>query len=194
VLNDMLQPDKISKIEVHSGGEPVVLEKGPGQTWALPGKWPTRRSEADDLVNAITSLHSRFELVPLKGDSPDLHPFGLDESQKPVTVEIEPGSHKLIFGEPEVSEGSVFARPTYVRVDGKPEVVRLGPDILPILKRPREYYQRRQLFPNADRIKFADASPANPLSPTPEPASGPVAIPRAKSLTLEGPQGKVVLN
>lgn len=194
VLNDMLQPDKISKIEVHSGGEPVVLEKGPGQTWALPGKWPTRRAEADELVNTITNLHSRFDLVSLQGDKPDLHPFGLDESQTPVTVEVQPGPHKLVFGEPASAPGSVFARPTYVRVDGKPEVVRLGPDILPILKRPREYYQRRQLFPNADRVKFADAKPANPFSQGPEPASGPVAVPRAKSLTLEGPQGKVVLS
>src|SRR5262249_54007160 len=85
------------------------------------------------------------------------------------------------------------ARPTYARVKDNPEIMRLGPDILPILKRPREYYQRRQLFPDAERVKFAESRAASPFGPPPESSSGAASIPRARQIVLEGPQGKVVL-
>ena len=196
ILKDELTRERMRAVEIRSGGENIVLEKGAGGVWALPGKWPTRKAEADELVDKLTSLNSRFDVVPLPGENPDLLTFGLDRSQNPiqVTVKLDAGQHELLFGEPDAIESSAFARPTYVRVDSLPEVVRLGPDILPVLKRSREYYQRRQLFPQADRVKFTDSKPANPFSQMPEAASGPVEIPRAKSVTLEGPQGKVVLN
>src|SRR5262249_10368191 len=102
-------------------------------------------------------------------------------SQNPVTVTIDGDEPvRITLNEPDQAEGGPFAKPTYARVNDKPEIVRLGPDILPILKRPREYYQRRQLFPEAERVKFAESRPASPFGPPPESSSGPTALPRAR--------------
>src|SRR6266404_3993652 len=153
VLDAQLTRENVKRIEVQIGTEPVVLEKGAGNDWALPGKWPTRKTEAEELVALITGLHSRFLVVPIAADA-DLRPYGLDPSQKPVTVIVEAvgeGKHALVFGVPSQAEAGPFAKPTYVRVDDKPEVVRLGPDLLEVLRRPREAYQRRQLFPDVER-------------------------------------------
>src|SRR5205823_12746105 len=90
--------------------------------------------------------------------------------------------------------GGAYARPTYLQISDEREVVRLGPDMIRVLRRPREYYQRRQLFPEADRVKFAESHQATPFGPPPEVSAGPVPIPRAKSIALEGPLGKIVLN
>ena len=113
--------------------------------------------EAEELVDLISGLHSRFAVTPLTAESlSDLTPYGLDPSQKPVSVTVQADAeYRLVFGQPDTTEGDPFATPTYVRVNDKPEVVRLGPDLLPILKRPREFYQRRQLFPDVERFKFA---------------------------------------
>ncbi len=195
VLNQDLTRDRLRKIEVRLDRESVQLEKGAGGAWALPGNWPTRTAEAQQLVDLVANLHSRFQVVPLSGDKSNMVPFGLDSAQNPVTVRVDTvgGSHTLVFGEADRLDESEFARPTYVRVDDLPEVVRLGPDILPIIKRPREYYRRRQLFPNTVRVKLADSKASNPFGPTPETSNAPVSIPRIKSLTLVGPQAKEVL-
>lgn len=192
VLNQKLTRGTLQKIEVYNGGEPVVLERGGAGDWALPGKWPTRKREAEELVGLITNLHSRFYVVPFNAaDEDELKTYGLHSSQKPVTVTLvhtDSTQTTLRFGEPPVVEGSPFARPTYVRVDNNPEVVRLGPDLLDILRRPREYYQRRQLFPDVQRVRIVS---------TPPPFGGPstsdaaVQLPKAKSITIETLQGKV---
>jgi hypothetical protein len=196
VLERQLARDKVRRLEVRAGGEPVILEKGASGTWALPGKWPTRKAEAEELVTLITSLHSRFQVVPLTAEM-DLKPFGLDPSQKPVTVIVDSGSEqpRLVFGEPEHAEGGPFATPTYVRVNDKPEVARLAPDLLPILKRSREFYQRRQLFPDVERLRFGSAAPpASPFgSPPAADSGGPTLIPKAREIVLESPLGKVAL-
>jgi hypothetical protein len=191
---EKLARDKIRSVKIQNGAETVVLEKTREGTWALPGKWPTRKAEAEELIDQLGKLHSRFAVIPFDGPDQDLKPFGLDPSQNPVSVTIdgdEPA--RILLGEADSSEGGVFARPTYARINDKPEIVRLGPDILPILKHPREYYQRRQLFPESERVKFAESRAASPFGPTPDASTGPVAIPRARQIVLEGPQGKVVL-
>src|SRR5580700_3688165 len=59
-LEKHLTRDKIRRIVVQGSGEPVILEKGQGGAWALPGKWPTRPGETDELVDLLTNLHTRF--------------------------------------------------------------------------------------------------------------------------------------
>ncbi|HEV3144144.1 MAG TPA: DUF4340 domain-containing protein, partial [Gemmataceae bacterium] len=195
-LDQKLTRESISRIEVKAGPEPVVLEKSQSGVLALPGQWPTRKQEADELVGLITSLHSRFQPISV-GTGMNLKPYGLDEIQKPVAVEVKTaeGNFHLLFGEPEQAEGSPFARPTYVQVNYRPEVVRLGPDLLPVLKRPREFYQRRQIFPEVERVKFAgNTPPPSPFGPPPSAEStGPVMLPRVQYITVEGPLGKISL-
>src|SRR5260221_6991421 len=65
VLDQKLAKENLRKIVVNTGPDKVVLEKGATGTWALPGKWPTRKAEADELVDLISGLHSRFAVVPL---------------------------------------------------------------------------------------------------------------------------------
>ncbi|MFL5341295.1 MAG: DUF4340 domain-containing protein, partial [Gemmataceae bacterium] len=181
VLDEQLTRDNVKRIEVQAGADPVVLERSAEGSWVLPGKWPTRRTEAEDLVALVTGLHSRFNVIPLP-DGADLKPYGLDPAQKPVTVVVEADAkHTLAFGTPEKAEAGPFAKPTYVRVDDKPEVVRLGPDLLEVLRRPREAYQRRQLFPDVERAKFDTAASAfGPQEP-----AGTTLLPRAKVVAYE---------
>ena len=181
VLDAQLSRNKVTRIEVQNGTEPVILEKGAAGDWALPGKWPTRKTEAEELVELVTGLHSRFLTVPIAGGA-DLKPYGLDASQKPLTVVVEAEQkHTLVFGQPAQNVADPFANPTYVRVDDKPEVVRLAPDLLEVLRRPRDAYQRRQLFPDVERVKFDTA--ANPFGP-PE-APGTMQLPRIRAVSLE---------
>src|SRR3954447_23502553 len=76
------QPERISRIEVGQGDSHLILERGNDNEWTLPGKWPTRKREVNELVSLLTRLHTRFAPTPLAGA--DLKPFGLDASQSPV--------------------------------------------------------------------------------------------------------------
>src|SRR5437868_4182966 len=72
VLHNRLAPDQLSRIEIRRGDHHVVLERGAGGEWALPGNWPARRPEVEQLVNLIGGLRSRFAPFPLTGDADDL--------------------------------------------------------------------------------------------------------------------------
>jgi hypothetical protein len=192
ILKDRLTRENIDRIEVQNGTEKFTLVKGQGGVWSLTGNWPTRPGETEDLVGLLTDLRTRFEIISVDFGNPDWKPYGVDPSQKPVRVLIHADKdYTLLFGEGASVEGEPFARPTYLVIDGRNCVVRLGPDILPILRRPQEYYQRRQLFPSVDRFKFADSRP--PLPGQPEQGASLVPIPQSKRIEIEGPQGKVVL-
>src|SRR5579864_6509588 len=60
-LEKHLTRAKIHRIEVRGPQGKVVLEKGEGGTWALPGKWPTRPGETEELIDLLTNLHTRFQ-------------------------------------------------------------------------------------------------------------------------------------
>lgn len=156
VLADDLTPAKLNRIEIKRGDQHVELEGGEGRDWALPGRWPVRQEETKKLVDALTHLHSRF--VPLAlGDSPDLKRYGLDDGSHPVHVTVRTAGveHHLTFGEAdEPGESDPFTRPTYLRVDDKPEVVRLAPGLLAVLKASRDDYEKRRLFPDFAQIKI----------------------------------------
>ncbi|HTU90679.1 MAG TPA: DUF4340 domain-containing protein, partial [Gemmataceae bacterium] len=143
---DALAPDKIQRIEVHaSSGITELNHKADGQ-WSLPGNWPIRRLEVDNLVGLLTSLRSRFQPQPIHDDK-DLQIFGLDHPAVTVTIRTTGEEHTLSFGEqPSDNLENRYSRATYARLDQKKEVVRLAPGLVAALNKPTDYYQERRLF------------------------------------------------
>jgi len=192
---DALTPASISRVEVvFPSGDPLVLERTPsGPGWTMPGNWPVRTAEVERLVETLGSLRSRFQPVPL-GENADLTPFGLAPAQKPLTVRLVTAGRPLTLtlGEPEPAAGdTAFTRTAFVRVDNLPEVVKLGPDVLPVVRRPSDTYRRRHLFPDVERVRLA--TPVPPVGPLgidrPAEAGVPVTLPgeRTESLTVHRP-------
>jgi hypothetical protein len=176
------------------GTSPIEFKAaGPGQPLELPGNWPVRQNEVEELVATVTGLRSRFESTPIpvtKGPTEDLAPFGLAPSQDQivVTVQMTGATRTLTFGEAPVKPGeNPFTRPAYVHVDQEFEVLRLGPDVLPVLRRPAEFYRKRQLFPDAERLKVTDTAKL------PEPTSMFLTGDAVKSIRVDGPNGSYTL-
>jgi hypothetical protein len=162
--------------------------------WSQPGGWPLRRAEVNELVDTLGSLRTRFHPIPIVAG--DLTPFGLAEAQKPFVVKVKTATaaeYMLRLGEPPAQAGDVpFTRPAYVQVNNAPEVLKLGPDVMPVVRRPADAYRRRQLFSEVERVKFAGAPSFSQPGLPPEP-------PVPNTLTLPGPavqqiqvQGKIV--
>ena len=183
VLGSDATPDKIQKIEIARGEPRVVLERS-GSEWTLPGKWPVRTPEANELVNILTKLHSRFVPISL-GEPPDLKKYGLATDQRPLTVKVtvDAKPHELVFGEKQ-DENNRFSRETYVRVDGAGEVIRLAPGMIALLDRPQEYYMQRRLFPT-ERVLSEAAGPGERAEKVERLAAQAVAV--------ESPAGKYAL-
>ena len=141
-----LRPDKIQRLEIQApSGNTELSHKADGQ-WHLPGNWPIRRHEVDHLVALLTSLRSRFQPQPIPEDK-DLHAFGLDHPAVTVTIRSEGEEHTLSFGEQQADNlDNRYSRDTYVRLDKKPEAVRLAPGLIAALDKPTDYYQERRLF------------------------------------------------
>jgi hypothetical protein len=158
VLHNSITPEKVNRIEVVRGDSSLVLERTPGGTWSLPGAWPTRRQEVEELVSLITSgLQTRFGPIPLD-DPPDLKPYGLDPAQKPIKVLVRSGEqdYRLTFGEKPGADNR-FSGPTMLRLNENKEVLNLAPNLVALLNRPVDYYQQRRLFP-AETVKGSDGS------------------------------------
>src|SRR5919201_3541101 len=100
VLQDELTPENLTRIEVRRGDRTVVLERAPGGAWSLPGKWPARQPEAQELANLLTGLRSRFAPIPVANDD-ELKPYGLDQPAVTVTVKAGDKEHRLAFREHE---------------------------------------------------------------------------------------------
>jgi hypothetical protein len=153
ILENELTSAKLHRIEIRSGDREVVLERGEGGEWSLPGKWPVRKNEVDQLVGTLGELRSRFAPIPLEGDPPDLKPYGLEPPAVFVTVVSDNKRYRLSIGE-EPGESNRFARPSYLRLgepqgtgwQDRPEVVRLQPGLVAFLDRPIDSYQQRRLF------------------------------------------------
>jgi hypothetical protein len=163
--------DRITRIEIPAESGPAfVLEKAPTEAgWKLPGNWPLRKPEVDELVGLLANLRTRFQPFAIAADT-DLSPYGLAAGQKPFTVKVavDGSEYTLTFGEAKSSpDEPPFTRPAYVRVNDFPEVLRLGPDVMPVLRRSPDTYRKRQLFPDAERIKVFAASAPSPFGPPP---------------------------
>jgi hypothetical protein len=148
-LKNELRDSKLSRVEIKHGDRRVVLERDAGGEWSLPGKWPVREREVRQLLELLTSLHSRFAAIPISDES-DLIKYGLDKEPLLVHVKVNGDDHTLSLAA-KPGERNRFAQPTYLRLDKKPEVVRLAPGLVAALDRPQEVYQQRRLFP-AERV------------------------------------------
>jgi hypothetical protein len=146
-----LTPDRLTGIRVAHGKEQLILDRSAGGGWTMPGHWPTRQPEAGELAGLLGGLRSRFAPLPA-GDDTQLAEYGLKEPVVTVTVKAGDSEHRLAFGEPAAGEEDRFWRPTYLRIDDQPEVLRLAPGLVALLNRPPEYYMQRRLFP-AERVK-----------------------------------------
>lgn len=156
ILEDKLTPEQLRRIDVRQGDRQVVLERGAGGDWTLPGKWPTRPAEVQELIGLLTGLRSRFApiSIPDSSDAADLKDYGLDQPRVVVTVRAGDEDYRLAFGEAAQDtseESNRFARATYLRLDTQPVVLRLRPGIVAALDRPPDYYQQRRLF-LSDRV------------------------------------------
>src|SRR5207244_8040773 len=90
------------------------------------------------------------------GDAADLKSYGLDQPPTTVTVSAAKTTHRLAFGE-EPGATNRFSRPTYLRLDDEPQVLRLAPGLVAILDRPQDYYQQRRLFPSERVARDGDS-------------------------------------
>ncbi|MCE9565343.1 MAG: DUF4340 domain-containing protein [Planctomycetes bacterium] len=188
---DSLVPQDITSIKVtFASGDPLEVKRvNPCSPWTMPGNWPPRVPEVQELARTLGTIRTRFHPEVL-GETPDLAKYGLAPDQKPVAVAVgykkldqggkllAEGTLDLLFGEPPIPEGeTTFTRPAYVRItakdtDGKDqsEIVKLGPDVMPIIRRTTDSYRRRLLFPDIERVKLAGSTPPpNPLAPPPPP-------------------------
>ena len=59
-LDKQLKPDALTRIEITRPGQPALVLEKSGKEWTLPGKWPVRGPEVNELVRLLTTLHSRF--------------------------------------------------------------------------------------------------------------------------------------
>lgn len=157
ILESRLNPDSLTEIQIrHDDQDPgVKLHRTAGGEWSLPGKWPARQAEIGELVGLLTGLRSRFAPIPI-GQGVDIHQYGLDKPSLLVDLRAGENSHSLAFGE-EKGEANRFSRATYVRLDNKPEVIRLGPGLIAAIDRPEDHYRQRRLFPSQRTAKEGDA-------------------------------------
>ncbi|HEY1860644.1 MAG TPA: DUF4340 domain-containing protein [Gemmataceae bacterium] len=154
-LERELTPAKLTRIEIHKGDRMLTLDRTAGD-WTLPGKWPARGPEVQNLVDLLTGLRSRFAPIPAPDDDA-LAKFGLDKPMAKVIVSIGEKPYALAFSEGEQTDGaSRFSVPTYLRLDDRQEIVRLAPGIVGVLDRPAEYYQQRRLFIDTARVAKTD--------------------------------------
>src|SRR5262245_47054426 len=110
VLETELKPERLERLEISADGRTVVLERSPDGEWTLPGHWPTRQTEADRLVQTLTSLQSRFAPIAL-GNPADLAPYGLDKPEVTIQAKTKDKNHQLQLAK-EPGEGNSFSRPT----------------------------------------------------------------------------------
>jgi hypothetical protein len=161
--------DKLVTIEVKYGKNVVDLTRKAGATeWTMPGNWPTRSDEVNQLVRLLTGLKSRFVAISIPNEQ-KAEEYGVDKPAVTVTVKV--GDHKQVlkFGTQAASGGTkdggsggpenAYYQPTYVRLDDNDKVIRLPPGVVDSLKHPAENYLQRWLFlPPQKQIKEDDSS------------------------------------
>ncbi|GIW78483.1 MAG: hypothetical protein KatS3mg105_0290 [Gemmatales bacterium] len=154
-----LKQAKINKIEIKEGKNEFVLEKKDNEWW-LPGNWPARQREVEDLVQLVTSIKTRFAPVPLTDDKADRYGVGRDA----VVVRVHAGEHTftLRFGE-EANDTNRFSRPTWLRINDHKEVIRLAPGLIRRFKLPVDYFHQRRLFAVKQEVEAKDDTASEKL-------------------------------
>lgn len=144
VLQHDLTPTALTRIEILSGDRKVVLQRGPGGDWVLPGNWPTRKAEIEQFFNALGSLNTRFRPLQI-ADVGEFDKKGLTKPALTLLVHVGATEHRLTLGE-EPGERNRFTKPSWLRVDDRMEVVRVAPGIIDELNQPEEHFLQRRLF------------------------------------------------
>lgn len=197
---DHFTPERIVRVEFQGSAGSVALERDrSGTGWKLPGNWPVRREEVEELVAVLGDLRTRFEPIPVGEDG--WHQYGLDTADNPVVLKLtlkdQEQNHTLTFGQPEAKLGDhPFTRPTFARIDTANEVLVLGADVMPIVRRPAEAYRRRQLFPDVARIPLlqpARPDPRTGQAGPPQPVTVTLVGEDVKSIEVRGPAGAFTL-
>lgn len=145
-----LSADDVEAVVLVKGDQRVELQRE-GKDWVLPGKWPVRPKEVENLLRTIDDLESRFTAIPIT-DKTKLKQYGLDPAALTVKLKVKGKERTLALGE-EASEENTFSRPTYLRLDDEKEIMRLAPGLVAALGKPPEYYQQRRLFPTERVVK-----------------------------------------
>ncbi len=144
----LLNPADLQRVEIQRGTDRTVLTRTADGSWVMPGNWPTRPAEVRGLLDTLAGLRSRF--VPTPVEEGGFAEYGLDKPAVTVVLKTAKGEHKLAFADdpkPKDNKSTRFDRATRLRVDDRPEVLRLGPGLVALLERPADYYQQRRLFP-----------------------------------------------
>ena len=140
-----IQASYLRKIEIVKGNQIVKLERSSeNEAWSLPGKWPTRTSEVNKIIDLLLGLRSRF--TPLKEKVLDNPGIIIKLAlQKPnsqalenITLEFEADSS--------TNSENKFSLPTFLRIPEKNLVLRLGPGLVTLLDHPADFFQQRRLF------------------------------------------------
>jgi len=187
-----LNADGLTRIEIRRGPRSLVLERASAkEEWSLPGKWPTRDKEVEQLVSTIADMRSRFA------------PYSLEEKKaifdkEPLTLKLRLGGtdHVLTLAEatdakpkPDAAEeadtADRFSRPTYVRLDENNEVLRLAPGLVAALDHDEEYFRTRRIFPRERVAKDNSAEKVNQL------LASAVVVTRAKQPDFASPFEKL---
>ncbi len=176
-LEKDLKPETLTRIDIAHGDRRVELERT-GSEWSLPGKWPVRPHEVNELVSELTGLRSRFTPIATSGKT-KLKEYGLEPAELVVKVKVDGKEHTLAFGEKQ-DESNRFSQATYVRLDDQSEIVRLAPGVIAALDRPQEYFQLRRLF-TPERVA-KDNDPTEKVEQV-----------KAKTIAVKSPEGSYEL-
>ncbi|NBS88996.1 DUF4340 domain-containing protein, partial [bacterium] len=135
----------LRKIEIVKGNQIVKLERSSeNEAWSLPGKWPTRTSEVNKIVDLLLGIRSRFTPIKEKVlNNPELIiklAWQTPNSQtlENITLEFEADSA--------TDSENKFSLPTFLRIPEKNLVLRLGPGLVASLDHPADFFQQRRLF------------------------------------------------
>jgi hypothetical protein len=153
-----LRPEQIVHVAIRKDGQDLaVLDRTPAGGWTVSGNWPGNPAEIRPVIELLAGLHSRFLAEAAeRADDPAL--FGL--GRPALTVEIRSRDlvagkrrHVLTLGEPRGGDYR-FVRPTFARLDDRPEVLRLAPGLAAELARPADHYRLRRLFPAERTVRL----------------------------------------
>jgi hypothetical protein len=135
----------LRKIEIVKGNQIVKLERSSeNEAWSLPGKWPTRTSEVNKIVDLLLGIRSRFTPIKEKVlNNPELTiklawQTSSSQTLENITLEFEADSA--------TDSENKFSLPTFLRIPEKNLVLRLGPGLVASLDHPADFFQQRRLF------------------------------------------------
>lgn len=143
-LEKELKPEALVRIELTRGKDSRFILQRADADWALPGRWPVRAQETQELLQTLAGMRSRFTPIAIAADT-DLKKYGFSDAALVFKLKIGDKDRTLTIAE-EPGEQNRFTRAVYLRLDNEPEIIRLGPGLIAALDRAQDYFQQRRLF------------------------------------------------